>query len=331
MEKDPVRRAPLYGVIALGVGLALAPVFFRMFTRAPLGGQMIQEFSPFMSAGTVSRFEGHIGRIDASDREIRDKLRPQITRLSGIEEGEFADRFARVNELEEGWPTIEADMGEMLAVMERSLDNFAAVDALPPFALFPWFFVLPGLLTAGVGLVTLRRDRRAKTTKTPLAVLAFLGVGLIGAPFVFQMFTRAPLGAEMLEDFGPLMTEENVARVQHSFLVIGAAEGEVRNRLRPFAQTTLRIGADEWTDRFPAIESFTSNWPQIAAEMAPMVGAMSDNLDNFAAIDALPPFWLFPWFFVGPGALVVTLAVMSARPVRREATRSSVLAASKEV
>jgi hypothetical protein len=57
-----------------------------------------------------------------------------------------------------------------------------------------------------------------------------------------------------------------------------------------------------------------------------MIGAMSDNVDNLAGIDALPPFWLFPWFFVLPGVLAGLLGVSAmrrqARPpadvVRRE-------------
>jgi len=41
---------------------------------------------------------------------------------------------------------------------------------------------------------------------------------------------------------------------------------------------------------------------------------MSDNLGNYAAVDALPPFPLFPWFFVLPGVLVVGCAFASQRP-----------------
>ena len=38
---------------------------------------------------------------------------------------------------------------------------------------------------------------------------------------------------------------------------------------------------------------------------------MSDNLDNYAAVDALPSFPLFPWFFVIPGVLIVGFAVLA--------------------
>ena len=45
-----------------------------------------------------------------------------------------------------------------------------------------------------------------------------------------------------------------------------------------------------------------------------MIGAMSDNVDNYEAISALPPFPLFPWFFVVPGLLIAGLA-LATRPL----------------
>jgi len=47
--------------------------------------------------------------------------------------------------------------------------------------------------------------------------------------------------------------------------------------------------------------------------MAPVVGVMSDNVDNYDAVAALPPFSMFPWFFVIPGVLVTALAVLALR------------------
>jgi uncharacterized membrane protein len=36
---------------------------------------------------------------------------------------------------------------------------------------------------------------------------------------------------------------------------------------------------------------------------------MSDNVTNYQAVASLPPFPLFPWFFVIPGVLVVGFAL----------------------
>ncbi len=47
-----------------------------------------------------------------------------------------------------------------------------------------------------------------------------------------------------------------------------------------------------------------------------MVATMSDNVDNYDAVAALPSFDLFPWFFVVPGALVAILALVAMRSRR---------------
>ena len=52
---------------------------------------------------------------------------------------------------------------------------------------------------------------------------------------------------------------------------------------------------------------------------------MSDNVDNYEAVDALPSFDLFPWFFVIPGVLVAVLALVAlrSRPATVEDATSS--------
>jgi hypothetical protein len=44
---------------------------------------------------------------------------------------------------------------------------------------------------------------------------------------------------------------------------------------------------------------------------------MSDNVTNYQAVASLPPFPLFPWFFVVPGVLVVGFVVVAG--TRRDA------------
>jgi hypothetical protein len=72
----------------------------------------------------------------------------------------------------------------------------------------------------------------------------------------------------------------------------------------------------EVAERFPALTALDRDWVHILNDMTPMIGAMSDNVTNYQAIASLPPFPLFPWFFVIPGVLVAGLAV--AAGARRE-------------
>ena len=67
---------------------------------------------------------------------------------------------------------------------------------------------------------------------------------------------------------------------------------------------------------FPAVYTLDDRWVHILNDMTPMIGAMSDNVANYQAIAALPPFPLFPYFFVLPGVFVAGAAI-AAGPTRR--------------
>ncbi|HVT78202.1 MAG TPA: hypothetical protein VHD87_14295, partial [Acidimicrobiales bacterium] len=261
------RKGPTITALAIGVGLALAPVGFQMFTRAPKGGDMITSFGPYMTTQKIDSFSGFIRDIDKANTEV----------------APYAAKYPGVAALNRQWPAIDHDMTDMLTTMRGDIPKYDGVAALPPFVLFPWFFVLPGVMIAAVAAWLLFGGlRRARLT-----ALALLGVGLIAAPAMFQMFSRAPRGAEMINDFKPLMTPAKVTRVQGYFLTIGLAEGDLRNKVVP-AETAAGHA-------LPAASALSAEWPKQSGQMAPMIAAMADNLDNFNAVVALPPFWLFPW------------------------------------
>ncbi|HSP26961.1 MAG TPA: hypothetical protein VLN74_00335, partial [Ilumatobacteraceae bacterium] len=113
---------------------------------------------------------------------------------------------------------------------------------------------------------------------------------------------------EMIDDFRPMMTRERVQAVQGYFVTLGAAEGQLRANAIPLL---VEAGGDP--AELPAIVRWSSDWPMILTDFNPMVATMSDNVDNYEAVDALPPFDLFPWFFVIPGVLVAALAGLALR------------------
>src|SRR5438552_4975955 len=103
------------------------------------------------------------------------------------------------------------------------------------------------------------------------------------------------------------MTSQRVTAVQNYFPVIALGEGQIRNQLAPLAK------AQSSSARYPVVTEFSQTWPAISSEFAQFLGVMSDNLDNFAAVKALPPFSLFPFFFILPGLLVAGLALAAGR------------------
>lgn len=314
------RRRLFVLAAVLGLGLVAAPAIFQMFSRAPKGGDMIEEFRPYMTAERVATFQSEIAQIDDAVNQLQAELPALLEERAGLTADAASQQFPSVVRLQEAWPGIRADMrDDLLVTMEDMVPNFEAVDALPPFPLFPWFFVGPGALVAIVAGIGAWRERQGRSSRRAAIGVAALGVAIVLAPAVFQMFSRAPKGADMINAFRPIMTTERVTTVQGYFLTIGAGEGEWRTEVRPL----LVASGDDLADRLPAVERFTAEWPAISNDFAPMIGAMSDNVDNYEAVDALPPFSLFPWFFVVPGLLIAALGAGAAREGRREAPSSN--------
>ena len=324
-----MRRNVLIALIVLGAGLALAPVAFRMFSRAPKGAQMLDEFKPFMTERRLGRFEGYMPEIDSAVRETDTKLQPYLAEHAGIDRQQFDTRFATFTTFSRQWPAIDKDMSDLLRRVHGNLDNYDAVAALPSFTLFPWFFVIPGVLIAGLAALALVRPQRARLA---FPLLAVLGVALVAAPFAFQMFQRAPKGGDMMDEFQSIMKRRRVQTIQGYFATMAVGQGAIRIDLIPAAKQAGGQGGAALTDeefarQFPAVAKLNRDWVGIINDMTPMIGAMSDNVDNYDAIKALPPFPLFPWFFVVPGILTVGLAFLarrgSGRPAAREAAGSN--------
>lgn len=323
-----MRSVALWLAAAVGLGLAAAPAAFGMFERAPAGGEMLDDFRPFMRTEVLDDFADHLQRADAAATEADTRLVEVASTHLDVETRPTAVDHPAIQDLTDRWPAASDELGEMLGTIVANAERFHAVDALPPFALFPWFFVAPGLLATGLaahGLRAMRRDPgvpggadaagHRPGTRPARIGLAVLGVGLIAAPAVFGMFERAPAGEAMLDDFREVMTQQTVSSAQQAFLLLAGAEGALRTETLP----VLR-GADvDTAQELPAITDFVDQWQVMAADMSPMVGAMSDNLERYEGLLALPPFGWFPWFFVGGGLALLASALAAPARVRTRA------------
>jgi hypothetical protein len=133
------------------------------------------------------------------------------------------------------------------------------------------------------------------------------------APFALQLFDRAPKGAEMMKAFKTIETRKKVVDMQNNFGTIAVGQGALRLDVVP-ALRKSGLSSREIAQRFPDLTRLNRGWIGILNDMTPMIGAMSDNVDNYEAISGLPAFGLFPWFFVLPGLLIAGLALL---PLRR--------------
>ena len=252
------RRGPIIAVLVVGLGLVAAPAIFQMFTRAPLGATMIEEFGVYMNQEQLDLFQGYMAEIRAADAETREVIRPAVEAAGVLDGADYESQFSLLANFNREWPAIDADMTDLLDTMGDNLDNFAAVEALPPFDMFPWFFVIPGLLIAGLALVALRVARRRLPSRQITALVA-LGVAVVLAPVFFQMFTRAPKGGDMINDFRPMMTRERVLGVQGYFIAMGGGEGQLRNVVVPLARDEVGLGDAD----LAASTALSAHWTEL--------------------------------------------------------------------
>jgi hypothetical protein len=291
---------------AIGAALVIMPVAFNMFNKAPKGAVMLAEFRPFMTTDRLDGFQADIRQIDAGVEENQDGV-TRYFEAQGVTQADLDARYPSLTTLDTQWPGIDSDMTNLLDKVQGNLGNYQAIAALPSFRLFPWFFVIPGVLILATALTALLRPRWWRAARWTIAVV---GVGLVLAPAVFQMFQRAPDGGRMMTSFKTIETTPNVTRIQDYFATMASGQGDLRLGVVPALEQD-NLSSAKVADQFPAVTALDNNWIHILNDMTPMIGAMSDNVPNYQAIASLPPFPLFPWFFVLPGLLVFGAALLS--------------------
>lgn len=302
--RPALRRWAVVLLAVLGLGLIAAPAIFQMFERAPKGATMISDFKPFMTDARMNSFKENIATIRDGVREGDTGV---ASYLSGGDQAAFDRQYPTFAAFAQEWPAIDEDMSSMLDQIQAQIPNYEAVAALPNFKLFPWFFVIPGVLLLALAGAALLRPSSWRFVRWPIALI---GVGLILAPVAFQMFDRAPKGAKMVAAFTEIETRPKVETIQGYFGTIAAGQGSLRLDLVPALQEKGLSDA-QIAERFPAVVALDREWIPILQNLTPMIGAMSDNVVNYQAVAALPSFNLFPWFFVLPGIFAIALVLLA--------------------
>ncbi|HMK61992.1 MAG TPA: hypothetical protein VK386_00110 [Acidimicrobiales bacterium] len=301
----------LLAVVAMiGVGLMVAPLVFGMFSKAPKGAVMISAFKPYMTVSRLDGYQDELSVIDAGVHQTDTSVARSLDPASGGRQ-EFDAAYPDFASFDRQWPAIDSKMTGLMDQVQANLGNYLAVAALPSFRLFPWFFVIPGALVAAVAIAALLRPSLWGAVRW---VLVVLGISLVAAPVAFQMFGRAPDGGRMMTAFKSIETTGNVEQIQGYFGSMAVGQGAIRLDIVP-ALEAEGLSQAQVAAQFPAVARLDADWVHILNDMTPMIGTMSDNVVNYQAVASLPPFPLFPWFFVIPGVLVTGLAL--AAGVRR--------------
>ncbi len=175
-----LRNIILSVLMVIGVALIAAPLSMSMFSRSSNGEQMVNGFRPLMQPAHVQTTADYYDNVFS-------KLRPFALAMPGVQ----ADAQKLIPALATALHMTPAQVQKMLATqfpslakllqalpqavpvfkrvppgldwyrslvrtMQANTVNYASVDAMPRMSLFPWFFVIPGilvLLLAGYGLL----------------------------------------------------------------------------------------------------------------------------------------------------------------------------------
>src|SRR5580658_8688905 len=109
----PARRWALAVVAVLGLGLAVAPIAFGMFSKAPKGAAMMAEFKPYMTAARLDGYQRDFAQMNAGVRQADTSVAAYLNASSG-HAATFDQRFADFASFARQWPSIDATMSNLL-------------------------------------------------------------------------------------------------------------------------------------------------------------------------------------------------------------------------
>jgi hypothetical protein len=141
-----------WGILAVGVALALAPLGFQMFDRAPKGERLIAAFRTIETRATLTAVQNDFASLTIGQEAVNSELIPAL-RQRGLAAAQISNALPSVTALSHSWVRILGDLTPLLGVMSDNIANYQAAAALPRFTLFPWLFIVPGLLALGLVLV----------------------------------------------------------------------------------------------------------------------------------------------------------------------------------
>lgn len=142
---------------------------------------------PAVSQENIARFQGYLKGFQAMGTESQ-KLVPalaqamhmtpvQVQQLLAKQFPSIAQTFASLPQMQRDFGGLMAVMGQNVAIfarvpagldhykplvdtMQKDVNNYKQANSLPSFRLFPWFFVVPGILLVALAGFGLYKDKR---------------------------------------------------------------------------------------------------------------------------------------------------------------------------
>ncbi|MBF6334084.1 hypothetical protein [Nocardia transvalensis] len=303
---SPKPRWPFAVITLIGAVLVLAPLVTGMFPRAVEGEAMIDSFAPYATQPSIDGYR--------TDLQVLDGARANVLELrgQGLEQGSYdrIDTFVR------DYPGIRADISAMVDSIDANRGHYRRLAELPPFGILPWVLAFAGVILIGAGVFGFRRAAAGHRAVVWRSVAAAVAAALIAFPLAGGLFSAASAGPPLIDGFRPILTHDEVRKVQGYFVTLVGADGELNSRY------TGAIRAAHPDADLTGITALESRWQPMTSRFAALIGTMNDNVDNFDAVVALDDvtkplgfgaFRGLGWFYLVPGVIVLAVAAAGLR------------------
>jgi hypothetical protein len=176
-------RRILWGVLVIGVALAVAPFALSLPSKTAAGERMLSDFQPIMQADQVKTTAYYyndvftpLGKVvPAMSKQNVDKFSGYVRGMKSVtltpaQMAQLQAQLPYLARLFTGMPVMLKDFdqliglmqanerifaqvpaglahyGPLVTAMQGNVNDFKQVNSLPDFRLFTWFFVVPGVL-----------------------------------------------------------------------------------------------------------------------------------------------------------------------------------------
>jgi hypothetical protein len=261
------RTPPAVALLVLGLALTLGPIVGGLFSKVAAGAQLIDRFEPHLEVDALARYDTDLGVLRRGAAAV-DAVFVQQQLPDG--------QFPLLDEYRRAAPGIDERATALLDRVTAAEPDYRRVAAVGGFDRVPFLLVAAGAAAAYGGAVLLGRNR--SRARSAVAVVVLAGVAVAAYPFVSSLTDGSRAGARMVEDLAPVMTAEQVSRLQADFVVLVQAVGQLDTAFRAVPQPD-QPGVD--------IQALVTAWPTVSSDLADLVGTINDNLGNYDALDDL--------------------------------------------
>lgn len=268
------------GVIVLGVTIGA-----KLFAVGPAFEEMIDDFRPWIADESIATLRADLDGLTGAVESFQTEMAPALIDQLGMTPEEFSAVMAEYPAVVTGLQVVP-DAAEgftgIVDLLEEQQSNFLSADEIPteqlPATTVPWGFAIAGILAIAVGL--------AMFFGRAWAVAAVvLGALLVGAAVMLSLLAKAGDADDLNAALKPVYNEELVTGAFGAVEVLGAMGDEMASSMMPGLGQLLGMTPEATQgflqSEFPVVAGALESMPAAIGRFEGLVGAFSDNLDNY--------------------------------------------------